>query len=98
MRRSRTPASKGPLRRSGRLAAKPRAPNPVVQAHRVLLMKMGVQVPDEASHDLLEGVITETFKGGLTARKKNALQKFLEDKVDLAAMDLDLTGLDNVAS
>jgi len=61
-------------------------------------MKMGVQVPDEASHDLLEGVITETFKGGLTARKKNALQKFLEDKVDLAAMDLDLTGLDNVAS
>jgi hypothetical protein len=61
-------------------------------------MKMGVQVPDEAPQEILEGVIAETFKGGLTDRKKNALQKFLEDKVDLAAMDLDLTGLDGAAS
>jgi hypothetical protein len=98
LRRSRTPASNGALRRSGRLAAKPRAPNPVVQAHRVLLMKMGVQVPDEASHEHLEGIIAETFRGGLTTRKKNALQNFLEDKVDFAAMDLDLTSLDGVAS
>jgi len=98
LRRSKTPVSIGPLRRSGRLAAKPRAPNPVVQAHRVLLSKLGVQVPEEASHEQLEGVIAEAFRGGLTARKKNALQNFLEDKVDLAAMDLDLTGLDGGVS
>ena len=80
--------------RSGHLAARPRAANATAQAQRVLLKKLGVPVRDDAPEAELEGLVKATFHGDITAHKRVALQTFLEGKVDLVAMDLDVAGVD----
>ena len=94
LRRAQTPVSGRTVRRSGRLAARPRAANATAQAQRVLLKKLGVPVRDDAPEAELEGLVKAAFRGDITARKRVALQTFLEGKVDLVAMDLDVVGVD----
>jgi hypothetical protein len=50
LRRSRTPVTVHSLRRSGRIAARPRAANATAQAQRILLKKLGMPV-DEGEPD-----------------------------------------------
>jgi hypothetical protein len=49
LRRSRTPTSVRSLRRSGRIAARPRAANATKQAQNVLLKKLGMGLPESAT-------------------------------------------------
>ena len=94
LRRAQTPVSGRTVRRSGRLAARPRTTNATAQAQRMLLKKLGVPVRDDAPEAKLEGLVNAVFRGDITARKRVALQTFLEGKVDLVAMDLDMAGVD----
>ena len=56
--------------------------------------EVGVPVRDDAPEAELEGLVKAAFRGDITARKRVALQTFLEGKVDLVAMDLDVVGVD----
>jgi len=97
LRRSRTPISVGSLRRSGRLAAKPRAANATRQAQIVLLKKLGVHVDTSAPDLEIEQKFKATFRGGnMSANKQQALQILFNSDFDPMAMGLDMAELDAV--
>jgi hypothetical protein len=78
LRRSRTPASVQMLRRSGRIAAMPRAPNTTLQAQRLLLKKLGVRVQEDAPELDIEAKIRSAFRASnLTSYKKRCLSLLL---------------------
>jgi hypothetical protein len=73
LRKSRTPATVLSIRRSSRLATKPRAANATLQAQSVLMQKLGVAV--EAPPADLEAFQTylATFADPMTPSKQEAL-------------------------
>jgi hypothetical protein len=93
LRRSRTLVSIHSLRRSGRIAARPRAANTIRQAQNVLLRKLGIEVEEDAVDSEVESKFKVIFHH-MSANKQQQLEILLNCKLDLAAMDLDLTGLD----
>jgi len=95
LRRSRTLVSIHSLRRSGRIAARPRTPNATRQAQIVLLKKMGIHVDENAPDAEAEAKLKLAFRGDMTQRKQNRLQKLLLGNIDLAALNLNLKGLGN---
>lgn len=95
IRRARTPVSVGSLRRSGRIAAQPRAANATAQAHRVLLKKLGVAVEEGEPDEDVVRRFKLTFNGDMTQRKQRALQLYVAGGIDVPAMDLDLDGLED---
>lgn len=71
LRRARTPVSVDALRRSGRLAAKPRALNATKQAQIVLLRKLGVEIDPGAPDLEIEAKFKATFRAGnMSVRKQ----------------------------
>jgi hypothetical protein len=96
-RRSRMPISIPSLRRSGRITAKPRAPNATVQAQLVLLKKLGIAVAENALESDVEKKLQIAFRGDMSSRKREVLQIFLEGGIDLSSMDLNLLGLEDAA-
>lgn len=90
LRRSRTPISVASLRRSARIAAKPRAPNTTKQAQLVLLRKLGVMVDQEAPEEDIERKFKETFRGSsMSSGKQMALQILFNSDFDPAVLGLD---------
>jgi hypothetical protein len=61
--------------RSSRLADKPKASNPEVQAMNVMLKKLGKEVPPPASEDSAACYFHETFAGPLSSSKKEAMRE-----------------------
>ena len=97
LRRARSPISVHSLRRSGRIAARPRAGNATAQAQRVLLKKLGVAVVEEEANVEVEKKFKLALGGNMSQRKQHALQLFLNEGIDLTAMNLDLEGLEEGA-
>jgi len=97
LRRARSPISVHSLRRSGRIAARPRAGNATARAQRVLLKKLGVAVVEEEANVEVEKKFKLAFGGNMSQRKQHALQLFLNEGIDLTAMNLDLEGLEEGA-
>jgi hypothetical protein len=62
-------------RRSTRLADKPKASNPEVQATNVLLKKLGRDVPLPTSEDSGARRFRETFSGPLSSSTKEAMRE-----------------------
>jgi hypothetical protein len=62
-------------RRSLRLADKPKASNPEVQATRVMLKKFGKDDPPPSSDESGARRFKETFGGALSSSKKEALRE-----------------------
>jgi hypothetical protein len=91
---SRTPATVLSIRRSSRLAAKPRAANATLQAQSVLMQKLGVAV--EAPPADLEAFQTylATFADPLTPSKQEALQTLFSPDFDPVAWNLNLADLE----
>jgi hypothetical protein len=97
LRRSRTPVSIHSLRRSGRIAAQPRAANSTRQAQNVLLKKLGIAVDEDA----VDSVIESQFKAAfchMTERKQRALQILFNGDFDPVTLDLDMAESDIVES
>jgi len=94
LRRSRTPTSVRSLRRSGRIAARPRAANATMQAQNVLLRKLGMGLPESATNAEINSQFKAAFGGNLSQRKKETMLILLNGNFNLPAMDLDLTGLE----
>jgi hypothetical protein len=92
LRRSRTPVSVHSLRRSGRIAARPRVANATRQAQNVLLKKLGIAVEEDAADLEIENKVKAAFHH-MSTRKQQALQILFKGDFDPAAMDLNLTGL-----
>jgi hypothetical protein len=61
LRRSRTPVSIHSLRRSGRIAARPRAANTIRQAQNMLLRKLGIEVEEDAVDSEVESKFKAVF-------------------------------------
>jgi len=61
-------------RRSTRLADKPKASNPEVQATRVMLQKFGKDQPPPTSEESGARRFRETFSGQLSSTKKEAMR------------------------
>lgn len=95
LRRSRTPISSTSLRRSGRLARKPRAANATRQAQLVLLKKLGISIEENAVDANIENKFKAAFRGNISENKKRAMQILLNGELDLSAMNLDLADLDD---
>lgn len=96
LRHSRTPVAIDSLRRSGRIAAKPRASNTTRQAQNVLLKKLGIAVEENAADAEIEAKFRGAFRGDLSANKKHVLQLLLNGDTDVSAMDLDLAELEGL--
>lgn len=94
LRRARTPVSTTTLRRSGRIAALPRAENATKQAQNTLLKKLGMEVEENATDAQVAAKFRTAFGGDISERKKHTMQILLNGKFDLSSMDLELTGLD----
>jgi hypothetical protein len=62
-------------RRSLRLADKPKASNPEVQATRIILKKTGKDLPPQPSDESGARRFKETFGGNLSATKKEAMRE-----------------------
>jgi hypothetical protein len=82
------------VRRSGRLAAKTKASNPIVQAQNVLKQKLGIAealgpVPPDLDN------IKAFFAALLSPSKHEALQALFAPDFDPVAMELNLIGLDD---
>jgi hypothetical protein len=84
------------IRRSGRLAAKPRAANSTKQAQSVLLKKLGVHVNEDAVDSDIQQKFKEMFHGPMSTRKQQAFQILFSGDFDPTAMELDMAGLDAV--
>ena len=67
------PKSGFTLRRSERLARKPRAANSTLQAHNVLMQKLGVAVDTNAVDAEVVEKFRVTFAAPLSASKQEAL-------------------------
>ena len=96
LRRSRTPVSIHSIRRSGMLAAKPRAANSTKQAQSVLLKKLGVRVDEDAGDSEIQRNFKETFRGPMSSGKQQAFQLLFTGDFDPVAMELNMAGLDVV--
>jgi hypothetical protein len=93
LRCSRTAVSIHSLRRSSHIAARPRAANAIRQAQNVLLRKLSIEVEEDVVDSEVESKFKAVFHH-MSANKQQQLEILLNCKLDLAAMDLDLTGLD----
>jgi len=96
-RRARTPPSVS-IRRSRRIAARPRAPNATMQAQKVLLRKMGAQVVDGVPESEVKRKFLQAFHGNISDSKRLALQTLLTGGVQFSSLDLDLHGLEEEAA
>jgi len=67
-----------------------------VQAQLLLLKKLGVAVA-EGEHASEVEKIKLAFRGDMSTRKREALQLFLENGIDLTTVDLNLHGLEDAA-
>jgi hypothetical protein len=94
LRRSWTPVSIHSLRRSTRITAKPRATNATVQAQKVLLKKLGVEVQEDEPDPDIEEKLKVVFQGDMSENKQRCLQIFLNGRFDVTALDLNLEGLE----
>lgn len=77
LRRSRTPITPRSLRRSSRIAARPRAGNATIQAQKVLLRKLGVQVGEDEVDSQIQQKFRAAFRGDMTESKQQALHILL---------------------
>ena len=96
LRRPKTPVSIQSLRRSDRLAAKPREADSTKHAQCVLMQKLGVvasspNVDSETVHKY-----KSTFQAPLSASKQKALQLLFGGEFDPLAMNMDMVGMDEV--
>jgi hypothetical protein len=96
LRRSRMPVSIHTLRRSGRIAARPRAANSTRQAQIVLMRKLGLDVDTTTVDSEIERKFKAAFQGPMSANKQQALQILFSAEFDPVAMDLDMAELDTV--
>lgn len=94
LRRARMPAAPSVLRRSGRLAAKPRAANATRLAQLLLLKKMGIRVDVKAPDADVKARFRALIRGDLPEKKKDMLMSLLRGNVDFSAVELELDGLD----
>jgi hypothetical protein len=97
LRRSRTPISSHSLRRSSRIAAKPRAVNATRQAQNVLLRKLGIEVEEEAIDSEIHSKLKAAFHH-MTVKKRQRLELLLNGQLgrfDLSALELDMSGLED---
>lgn len=94
LRRSKTPKSGFTMRRSERIAKKPRAANSTLQAQHVLQKKLGVAVDYNVGDDEIVENFRATFAAPLSANKHEALQALFGDDFDPVAMNLDMVGFD----
>ena len=97
LRRARSPVAVHSLRRSGRIAARSRAANATAQAQRVLLKKLGIVIHDAEPDNDIQQKFKNAFAGNMSLNKRHALQLFLQGGIDLAAMRLDLDGVEEEA-
>jgi len=88
------PAAPSVLRRSGRLAAKPRAANATRLAQLLLLKKMGIRVDVKAPDADVKARFRALIRGDLPEKKKDMLMSLLRGNVDFSAVELELDGLD----
>ncbi|KAG0526126.1 hypothetical protein BDA96_06G118600 [Sorghum bicolor] len=97
LRCSRTPRSARSVRRSGRIAAKPRVANSTKQAQSVLLKKLGIQVDDAAVDSEIQRKFKETINGDMSVRKQRALQVLFSGDLDPASLGVEPVGVDGNA-
>jgi hypothetical protein len=95
-RRAKTPVSIGSLRRSRRLAARPRAANSTRQAQIVLMKKLGMAVDATDADSDIDLKFRAAFSGPISARKQQALQIIFSGDFDPTALGLDEGDLDAV--
>jgi hypothetical protein len=81
------------LRRSSRIAAKPRTAYATRQALNLILKKFGEPVNEIAPDKEVEANFLRAFHGDMTSRKQRCLQMLLHDNLELTAMDLDVAEL-----
>jgi hypothetical protein len=74
--------------------AKPRAANATVQAQKVLLKKLGVEVQEDEPDPDIEEKLKVVFRGDMSENKQWCLQIFLNGRFDVTALDLNLEGLE----
>ena len=96
LRRSRTPVSIHSIRRSGRLAAKPRAANSTKQAQSVLLKKLGVRVDEDAGDSEIQRNFKETFRGPMSSGKQQTFQLLFSGDFDPTAIGLEMAEFDTI--
>ena len=63
----------------------------------MLLKKLGVAVVEEEANVEVEKKFKLALGGNMSQRKQHALQLFLNEGIDLTAMNLDLEGLEEGA-
>lgn len=68
-----------------------------MQAQLLLLKKLGVAVAEGEHASEVEKKIKLAFRGDMSTRKREALQLFLENGIDLTTVDLNLHGLEDAA-
>jgi hypothetical protein len=94
LRRSRTPATVVTLKRSTRLAAKPRAANATLQAQSVLMRKLGIPVQTPPADLDALGRYIAAFNEPPTPTKEEALQALFSPEFDAVAMNLNMVDLE----
>ncbi|CAD6229261.1 unnamed protein product [Miscanthus lutarioriparius] len=96
LRRPKTPVSIQSLRRSDRLAAKPREADSTKHAQCVLMQKLGVVAssPNVDSETVRKN--KSTFQAPLSASKQEALHLLFSGEFDPLVMNLDMVGMDEV--
>jgi len=82
------------MRRSERIARKPRAANSTLQAQNVLKQKLGIAVDYNVVDDEIVEKFQATFVAPLSANKQEALEALFGDGFDPMAMNLDMVGFD----
>ena len=96
LRKSRQPRSVTSIRRSGRLAVKPRAANATLQAQSVLMQKLGLPVDSEPQDPEAFEKYHATFAAPLSPNKQGALQLLFSNEFDPVAIELNLAELQGV--
>ena len=94
LRRPRTPVSVLSLRRSDRLAARPREADSTKHAQCVLMQKLGVVASSPNIDSKTVCKYKSTFQASLSASKQEALQLLFGGEFDPLAMNLDMVGMD----
>jgi hypothetical protein len=85
------------VRRSGRLAAKTKASNPIVQAQNVLKQKLGIADMPQGLDPVALDNIKAFFAAPLSPSKQEALHVLFAPDFDPVAMELNLTGFEHDA-
>ncbi|CAD6213711.1 unnamed protein product [Miscanthus lutarioriparius] len=96
LRRSRTSVSVWSLRRSERLAAKPREADSIKQAQCVLMQKLRVVASSPNVNSETVRKYKSTFQVLLSASKQEALQLLFGGDFDPMALNFDMVGMDEV--